>query len=321
MGLIKVPEGSKGSTRRRTSRIWIGLAISLPIHAVLIAILARIEVGFGSGAGPAEPAVEVAVVNEQPLDTPQEAPPGPAQELKPMESFEVPDTGVLDLPDLLGNSQADASAVIAAVPRIFASTGAVSSGSRVGSGGSPGVGAGSGAGTSFFGVKTRGRRIGYVVDKSGSMATPTSAGNRFMTAAWELDRSVSMLPDYASVCIALYDGGLVTMDPEAGFIKCRRESVEKLKEWLRSITPAGTTNPVPAFRFLFSRNERPDSVFFMSDGEFPMDAADEILRLNRRGPNTVIHCIAFGKDAATAPLRRVATETGGRFSVQKTGDS
>lgn len=317
MGLIKVPEERRGSTRRRTSRVWIGLAISLPIHAVLIAILARIEVGFGSGAGPAEPAVEVAVVNEQPLDTPQEAPPGPAQELKPTESFEVPDAGVLDLPDLLGNSQADASAVIAAVPRIFASTGAVSSGPVT----SPGGRAGSGAGTSFFGVKTRGRRIGYVVDKSGSMATPTSAGNRFMTAAWELDRSVSMLPDYASVCITLYDGGLVTMDPEAGFMKCRRETVEKLKEWLRSITPAGTTNPVPAFRFLFSRTERPDSVFFMSDGEFPMDAADEILRLNRRGPNTVIHCIAFGKEAATAPLRRVATETGGRFSVQKTGDS
>jgi hypothetical protein len=306
--------------RPRSPRIWIGLAISLPIHAILIAILARIEVRVGTGSETPGPMVEVAVVNEQPLEQAQTSPSSPSPEIAPAESLgETPDAGSIDLPDLLGNSEADATAVIAAVPKLLASTGAVTlSGS--GGGSSQGGPAGSGIGTSFFGVKARGRRIGYVVDKSGSMGTLTAGGNRFLTAAWELNRSVSMLPDYASVCIALYDGGLVTMDPKVGFIKCRREAVEKLKEWLRSISPAGTTDPVPAFKFLFSRDERPDSVFFMSDGEFPMEAAEQILRLNRRGPNTVIHCIAFGKDAATAPLRRVATETGGRFSIQKAGD-
>ena len=168
-----------------------------------------------------------------------------------------------------------------------------------------------GSGTSFFGVGGRGRRVGYVVDKSGSMGVE----DRMLLAKAEIIRSIGELPDYASVCVVLFDESFTTFDKEGGFVKCRDEQVSNMKSWIRSILQGGGTDPVPAFEFLLSRRERPDMVFFMSDGEIPPDAADEILRLNRRGPNTVIHCLAFGRDAGLAPLRRIASETGGTFSV------
>lgn len=226
--------------------------------------------------------------------TPEVRPPGP--------DMGGADLNVFGLPSATGNDQGDAAVVSAGAEGLFASGGG---------GGDGGLGDGMGASTTFFGVSGRGKRIGYVVDKSGSMGID----GRMRQAKAEIIRSIAVLPDFASVCVALFDDDFQTVDREGGFVKCREGMITRLKTWIEGVAQSGGTNPVPAFQYLFSRRERPDVVFFMSDGEIPPDAADEILRLNRRGPNTVIHCIAFGQAAATAPLRRIASETGGTFSV------
>ncbi len=300
-------ESSDKPMRKSTvSWIWIGLAISLPMHAILLAILSSIGVGVGASTGKSISTMEVSLIETEPLQpSPDSSSSGTVAtpEVRPAEAAaNSADSSIFGLPDPTGNDQGDEAIVSAGAEGLFASGGG---------GGDGGIGDGTGATTTFFGVSGRGKKIGYVVDKSGSMGI----AGRMEQAKKEIIRSISELPDFTSVCIALFDEDFQTFDREAGFVKCREGAISKIKKWIQDVAQSGGTNPISAFQFLFSRRERPDVVFFMSDGEIPPDAADEILRLNRRGPNTVIHCIAFGQAAATAPLRRIASETGGTFSI------
>ncbi len=298
---------------RAVSWIWIGLAVSLPVHAILLVILSRIDsgAGIGEGAGASVQGVTIALVEPSEFE--------PAEEDSASGDASIPavasgtpraEAGAAEefgLPEARGNDGSDGVAVAEGPTGLFATAG--------GGGGEGGFGSGAGSGTKFFGVAGRGKRIGYVLDKSGSMGVD----GRLHIALDELRSSIAALPDFASVFVALFDQGVTTPDPKMEFVKCHESDLASLRAWLETIAPSGGTNPVPAFELLFSRRERPDAVFFMSDGEIPSDAADEILRLNRRGPNTVIHCIAFGQAAATPPLRRIAAETGGTFAVSRGG--
>ncbi len=318
--MTTVANPTQGSQHSSTSEprgrfvawIWIGLAVSAPFHGILLAVLSSIHVGVGGTTGTSIQTIEIALVDAEPL-SPSTGSTSSGSESTPEVRAAETDFGgaefmIAGLPDPTGNSQGDAAVVAEGAEGLFASGGG---------GGSGGIGNGMGGGTTFFGVGGRGRRIGYVIDKSGSMGID----DRMLQAKVELVRSIVSLPDYASVCVALFDDDFITLDKEGGFIKCRDESVGRLKGWIMDVGQGGGTNPVSAFQFVLSRPERPDVVFFMSDGEIPPDAADEILRMNRRGPNTVIHCIAFGQAAATAPLRRIAAETGGTFSVSASRSS
>lgn len=304
-------EASLKSPQRRGGIpwLWIGLAVSLPLHAILLAVLARIDSGIGASEGNGVGNSPVTIALHEPTDFEPLEGDSASDDTTTPEVSQGASSGsgsaadAFGLPEAVGNSGGDA---------IAAAQGPAGGMSAVGGGGGDGgFGSGAGSGTKFFGVAGRGKRIGYVLDKSGSMGTD----RRLFIAMNELRSSIAALPDFASVCVALFDDGVTTMDPENGFVKCHASDLAELRKWLSQIGPGGGTNPIPAFELLFSRRERPDAVYFMSDGEIPSDAADEILRLNRRGPNSVIHCIAFGQAAATAPLRRIASETGGTFSV------
>ncbi len=314
-----------GTPRRRVaSWLWIGLALSLPLHALLIAILARIPIGQPVFAGEGEPSIEVIIVEGDPLE-PDAGNPAEGEAATPeLTTAASASTGAaaesFGMPDPTGNAEGTDPVAPRGAPGLISEAG--------GGSGEGGLGGG-GAETTFFGVGGRGRKVAYIVDKSGSMGAAVGDGevpignapprSRIRVAKEELARSISALPDYASVNIALFDSVVTTFDPDGQFVRCRESSMQQMRQWLRDIAPGGGTNPVPAFQLVFSRLERPDLVYFMSDGEIPTDAAEEILRLNRRGPNTVIHCIAFGQAAATAPLRRIAAETGGTFAVIHAG--
>ncbi len=289
--------------------MWIGLAVSLPLHAILLAVLARIDSGIGVAEGNGVGNSSVVITLHDPTDFEPLEGESASDDTTTPEVSQGSKTGSGDaadafgLPEAVGNSGGDAIASAQGPAGLASAVG--------GGGGDGGFGSGTGSGTKFFGVAGRGRRIGYVLDKSGSMGVD----GRIRVAMNELRKSIAALPDFASVCVALFDDGVTTLDPENGFVKCHASDLARLRQWLDNIAPGGGTDPVPAFQLLFSRRERPDAVYFMSDGEIPSDAADEILRLNRRGPNSVIHCIAFGQAAATAPLRRIASETGGTFAI------
>jgi hypothetical protein len=137
-------------------------------------------------------------------------------------------------------------------------------------------------------------------------------GGRMGEAKDEVYKSIAALPDFASVFVVFYDSS----EPWAfsdRWERVRSSTMQKLKAWLKDVGPSGGTQPMPAFRSVFSLDQRPDVIFFLSDGEIPPDSIQLIRQLNARGKRVTVNTIAFGEDAGSAQLRQIAQESDGQF--------
>lgn len=272
---------------RRSRWVLLGIGISLPVHLTLMVWLAVIVIERPEPVNAAVRGVEVALlpsgVLERSLESriPEVAPPL-------IESNEL-ESDPLDLPDapVAGGSAGSTET------GGWLSTGAgdVSSGPGTGTGrGDPGLGSGTG-GTSFFGVRARGTRFGYVIDKSGSMTTD----GRWMRLANELLRSLRELPETASFSVVFFDTSARAFPPASdGWERARRSGVERFLRWARDIGPGGGTEPIYGFNHLLALDVPPDAIFFMTDGEIPPEHASATLaKVMRRSRPVAIHCIQF----------------------------
>ena len=72
---------------------------------------------------------------------------------------------------------------------------------------------------------------------------------------------------------------------------------------------------MPAFERVFALGDRPDVIFFLTDGEIPdaEAAGDLIAKLNSGGRRVVINTIAFGDVRSQKLLRRLARDSGGTY--------
>jgi uncharacterized protein with von Willebrand factor type A (vWA) domain len=164
-------------------------------------------------------------------------------------------------------------------------------------------------------VQGSGRRIAFIVDKSGSM----SRGDRMDRARAEVTAAVWALPDYAKACVLFYDTTVVSPPGFDAFTRLRGASKDDFVRFLAGMRPSGDTSPIGAFRRAFGQGERPDLVYFLSDGEINPEEVDAILALNSSGRPAVIHCIALGSDAGKVQLQRVAAVSGGSFTFVPEG--
>lgn len=294
----------------------IGFALSLPVHAAVVAWLAMTHVSRPGSPAARESLIELAVVGDEggvalgESDAGGGRPEGPAVDdlaasaeepvaAAPLEGGSAEGTGLADGGPLGGGGSGAGAG--------GGGDGGEGGGSGGGSGSGTGLGSGVG-GTTFFGVGGRGKRFAFVVDKSGSM----SADGRLTEAKEELRRAIAALPDYASVYVVFYD----TSEPFAFSDRWERVKgtlLKRLVRWLGDVGPSGGTNPMPAFRQVYALDQRPDVIFFLSDGEIPEGCAIEIRRLNGRGKKVTINSIAFGDEAGAARLREVAQDSGGEF--------
>jgi hypothetical protein len=307
------------STGWRVGLRWlaIGFALSLPVHAAVVAWLAMTHVSRPGAPAARESLVELAVVGDDggvalgESDAGGGRPEGPAVDDRSAASTEEP---VAAAP--LEGGASEGTGLAEGGPLGGGGVGGGAGGGGAGgdgggSGGGSGTGTGLGSGiggTTFFGVGGRGMRFAFVVDKSGSM----SAEGRLSEAKEELRRAIAALPDYASVYVVFYD----TSEPfvfSDRWERVRGTLLKRLERWLGDVGPSGGTNPLPAFRQLYALDARPDVIFFLSDGEIPEGSAGEIRRLNARGRKVTINAIAFGDEAGAARLREVAQESGGEF--------
>ncbi len=298
----------KPSVRRAPARRspWIpfalGVVISLPFHALLIALLAGWSIPTGSiGNAPEATEMVIALAPLPRVDSPQ-----------PVAAVASETTPFVDA----ASSDASASPSLA-----LADDGGGESlrpaGLSAGSGGGSG---GTGASVQFFGSAGKGRRIGFAVDCSGSML----AGGRLRRAQEELIRSIEGLPDYVSVCVAFFNDGCVTAPAPAvpgavdirGYAKVRPGMIAALRHWMQQVPAKGGTRPARAIRYLFDQGDPPDVIFLLSDGEIESEEVESILSVDKnRGPAPV-HTVLFnlsGNDGGES-LRHVANETGGTFS-------
>ncbi len=289
--------------QRRIHLALLGLAVSLPIHIAIIIWLSLSHKALPPGpAGPTPVVLDLSVMSDEtlqemlePLETEDMLTPeleiDPGDESLALEidqSFELPqleiDRGAAGLSTEIG-------------------------GDGVGSG--MGLGAGQGAGTAFFGIQARGNRFAYIVDISGSMGN----NGRLQLAMRELQRSLEALPDFAQFKIALYSNQVAIPPFQRGWLRASRSRVRATGGWLSSIGASGGTQPFPAFQYLWSDDERPDVVFFLTDGEVPVGTASDVIQLNLQpgGKPAVINCIAFSGDASQDELREIAQRTEGVF--------
>jgi hypothetical protein len=161
--------------------------------------------------------------------------------------------------------------------------------------------------TSFFGIRAQGQLFIYVVDCSGSMIDE----DRLDRAKRELRRSVGALQSPQRFKVIFYNDRPV---PMPGELPKSADSSSKLQlsSWLNLIQPEGATDPRSSLSMALAM--RPDAVFLLSDGAFPIGTADAVARLN---PAKVpIHCIDLANGAAGDDLRKIAGESGGQYAAR-----
>lgn len=269
--------------------VLLGVAFSVPFHLLLVGVLALIPMLRPVAAEPEFEVFDVVLAAPAPLERPVES------------TSEFAD----DVPAIASAAASEASVAEAMPLPAQGSPVALESG----------FGGGAGGGTTFFGVQGSGRRIAFIVDKSGSM----SRGDRMDRARAEVTAAVWALPDYAKACVLFYDTTVLSPPGFDAFTRLRGASKDDFVRFLAGMRPSGDTSPIGAFRRAFGQGERPDLVYFLSDGEINPEEVDAILALNSSGRPAVIHCIALGSDAGKVQLQRVAAVSGGSFTFVPEG--
>jgi len=200
-----------------------------------------------------------------------------------------------------------------ALSGLQALSGAGTTGSGAGGEGvGPGLG-GAGGEARFFGLEARGSRFAFVIDVSGSMLPPEKIGA--LQAA--LIESIDGLLDNASFCVVLYSSGAVALLGDE-WARATDEKKKAADRGIRSIQPTGGTNPLPAFDIAFSLKPAPDAIYFMTDGVFSNEVAQELpavieRKMRENEHRTPIHCITFQDDGSAKLMRRLARVTGGSY--------
>ncbi len=283
--------------RRRRNLLLIGVTVSAVAHLGLMVYLNMLHRGRPAGPAVQPVSIEFAVIQEPELTQLQE------MDLDDLVPEVTTQDANEDQPTL--ELEADVSAADLAI----SPAGAVPtlSGSGGGEGGTLG---GGGAGTTFFGVSSRGTRFAYIVDVSGSMGQ----GRKMDVCMRELARSIEILPDYASFYVVLFSSDIALPPMQRGWTRARDNTVSRFIRWLNQIDPHGGTRPQPAFREVFGAlDERPDVIFFLTDGQIPPETVATVAALNQRGRRVAVNTIAFGDPSSQELLKDIARRSGGVY--------
>jgi hypothetical protein len=162
--------------------------------------------------------------------------------------------------------------------------------------------------TSFFGIRAKGRVFAYVVDCSGSMESE----RRLLRAKSEIRRSILDMRFPQRFLVVFFNEESWVGPGGSGALSADHESKQRALNWLRSIHADGGTDPRDAMRIALA--QRPDAVFFLTDGELPQEAPDAIAQAN---PGQIpIHCVDLSGGAGETALRQVARQSGGTYAAR-----
>lgn len=293
------------------SAISVGVGLSIAIHIIMLLVAAVMSVGIaragGAGARHARDyeltTTEVALtgLTEAPLDAV-----APAAAAVDAELPELPTAGVME-----GSGGVDAPAAGEGLGQIADGLGGAGGGD-IGDGEGLGAGGAGGGAATFFGVEAKGSRFAYVVDISGSMQ-----GEKLSQLKIELASSVNALLEHMSYFVVAFSN---TPQP-LGERRKWTGATEDGKRWagtmLHQLKAEGGTEPWSALELVLTMKPAPDAIYFMTDGQFDAQVADQIEVRNRGARKVPIHCIAFGDEAAEELLRRIASQSGGTYAHVK----
>jgi len=287
---------------RRRQVLLVGVLMSLLVHICAMIYFGNVYRWRPVNAAPQLVSLEFAIEQDDELT-----------EMDPVAVDELLDHA--DAPTDLLESVNEPSVVFSADAPVaeleIAAAGSVPTLGGSGESSTPQALSGGGAGTSFFGISSKGRRFAYIVDRSASMGQM----NKMVVAKEELLRSVQSLPDYAYFFVLLFSNEDEVQAPpmQRGWMQARGSVLRRFERWLRDVGANGGTYPRRAFRQVFSLDVRPDVVFFLTDGEIPDFSAAEIVEMNSRGRRVVINTIAFGERSSQELLKQIAADSGGLY--------
>lgn len=290
-------------------KAYFGLAVSLVVHLLVLAIAAVITVGIAQAGGAGDQAsgeIELAVMTEAEL---AELTGGALGGEAPL----IPDAPLEEAPTDVP-LETDAEAVVGDLGdagEIEGLSKNLAGGGDVSTGGMGESGSGSGAAT-FFGVEARGNRFAYIVDVSGSM----TVGGKIEALKGQLAGSINALLQNASFFVAAFSTDAYAL---GGEVKWWPASDDKRSEATRGIAGMrgdGGTEPLPGFKMVYALRPKPDAIYFMTDGEFDPDVEIQIRRMNIEW-KIPIHCICFVSNASEDMMKRIAKDSGGTYSYVK----
>lgn len=212
--------------------------------------------------------------------------------------------------------------------------------SGFGSGIGGGFGDGMGGGTSFFGLKTLGRRIVYIVDFSASMK-----GTQDKLMRREFKKSIDALPLGAEVSLILFsgpawqagqspnyvrkkwkqgkngwtrNGGL----PQARWTRVDFRSKEKLKDYIDDTALSYGTDWKPGFQMAMALTPKPDAIYFMTDGRPQVKNESSVVSMmnawNKKNVRKVpVNAIAIKDPKIAKYMKALAEQSGGQYKIVK----
>jgi len=164
----------------------------------------------------------------------------------------------------------------------------------------------------FFSATEHARSFAYVIDRSGSMAMRGS----FEIVKRELGKGVDKLPADVRFSVNFYNLKPVMLnDAEGhpGLMAATETNKAIVRKQVVAIEPDGGTDHMDALRL--SLTEKPEVVFFLTDGDLMMTKYEVILLFAVAG-KTRIHVAQLGRGPAKAeesPLQFLAKLTGGTY--------
>ncbi len=186
-----------------------------------------------------------------------------------------------------------------------------------GEGQGKGKGEDKGEGASFFGIKSSGDRLVYVVDSSGSMGHE----RRFQRAIYELSRSLQMMEKHQQFLVVLYNDAIYPMldTPlsKTKPLKATPGNIKRVLNWLELQRPGGSTLPARAIQGALEL--QPSSIFLLSDGELADNTIGLLRKLNVANSGAGIervpvHTITLGSTGIGAGMmQQIANENEGQF--------
>jgi hypothetical protein len=196
----------------------------------------------------------------------------------------------------------------------------------------------------FMGVKSKGKHVVYVIDRTLSMTETDGSGRqRFVHAQLELERSIEALSDDLKFSVIFFSAksdvepSSHQVMPPGRMLRATAQNKSSAIRWLKSQRPSvDDTLGHPSEALRAALLMKPDTVYFMTDGTpgIPYDkfnnvirdangnvaldwtwiieAVNLVARLNK-DHRTQVNTIAFHEQASEGYLKRMAIENGGLY--------
>jgi len=166
-------------------------------------------------------------------------------------------------------------------------------------------------GASFFGTSSKGNRLVFVIDKSGSMKQRAGQENRLDKAKLELKRTLGALSPEKEFFIFFYDSVALPM-PGGSLLKATPENISKAIKWIDTVGCNGGTQPMAALNGAF--NLKAETVWLLTDGVFfNTDSLINGIRTSNAGVKARINTVAFIDRRGERVLQQIAKENGGTY--------